>query len=238
METADCQEGSRARGALYVDGFNLYHPIHLNGENHLKWASLWQLGELLCASEGLRLVKVVFCTAVPKHLPDSRDRHNIFNAAQIAQGVTVIKGHHVPEPDRGGYSEKQSDINLALAVILDGLDDVYDTAILLSADSDQVATARAFKERLAPRGKTLLGAVPFERSYPTDYASLGVRVLTVTKMDMERCVMPAQVPGKKGLINRPEPYAPPAGWVHPADRSNSKPPKPPKSWGKAVRMAR
>lgn len=242
MNEVESQVEIERRGALYIDGFNLYHPIHLNGENYLKWASLWRLGELLCEAEGLKLVKVVFCTAVPKHLPDSRDRHNTFNAAQIAQGVTIIKGHHVPEPDKGAgvYSEKQSDINLALSVILDGLDDVYDTAILLSADSDQVATARAFKDRLAPHGKVLIGAVPFERSFPTDYTSLGVRVLTVTKADLEKCVMPEQVPGKTGPINRPGPYAPPEGWVHPNDRPKGKPPKaPPKAaWGKAAKTPR
>jgi hypothetical protein len=128
LKAAECQDQKKPRAAVYIDGFNLYHPIKDSGLNHLKWACLWKLGEMLCAPDGYELAKVVFCTAVPKHLPDSMARHQTFNAAQIARGVLVIKGHHVPEA--GGYSEKQSDINVALSVILDGIDDVYDAAYL------------------------------------------------------------------------------------------------------------
>jgi len=217
-----------------VDGFNLYHPIKESGQEHLKWACLWSLGEMLCAAEGLSLVKVVFCTAMPKHLPDSLSRHQTFNAAQIARGVQVIKGHHVPVGD--GYSEKQSDINVALSLICDGEDDVYDAAFLLSADSDQIATAHMFRQRLAPKGKQLFAAIPPSKTYPVEYKSLGVPKRQISFMMMERCVMPAQVQGKSGMINRPEEYAPPVGWVHPLDRPKGKAPKVPKDikWSKPV----
>ena len=239
MNGDNCQQPEVLRAALYVDGFNLYHPIDLSGDHHLKWIGLWRLGELLCADENMKLVKVVFCTAVPRHLPEQRDRHNTYNAAQRAQGVQIMRGHHVPEPDKGTYSEKQSDINVALSVILDGLDDVYDVAFLLSADSDQVATARAFKERLAPLGKRLIGAIPLERSFPTDYPGLGVGVVIVTKEHLEACVMPADVQGKTGIIRRPDKYAPPSWWVHPDQRPKGKPPKPPKkgAWSKPVKSS-
>lgn len=238
MEDGECQEPAKGRGAVYVDGFNLYYPIHESNQQHLKWASLWDLGELLCEAENLDLVKVVFCTAVPRHLPDSRDRHNKFNAAQIACGVTVLKGHHVPDSETGGHSEKQSDINVALSLILDGLDDVYDVAFLISADSDQVATAKFFNDRLAPKGKRMLAVIPFTKTCPTDYGGLGIAERSVTIDMLEKCIMPAQVQGKSGHpIHRPEPYAPPEGWVHPKDRPKGKPPKAPKreAWSKPFR---
>jgi hypothetical protein len=223
---------SKARGALYVDGFNLYYPIKNSGEEHLKWACLWTLGELICKQHDLRLVTSVLCTAVPHHLPDQRDRHNRFNAAQVARGVTLLKGHHVPEPDRGGYSEKQSDINVALSLIMDGLDDVYDTAFLLSADSDQVATATFFKSRLVPMGKELIAAIPFTKTCPPGYAALGFEAIEVPKLLIEASVMPAQVQGKSGHpVHRPREYDPPVGWVHPSDRPKGSPPKAPKKWG-------
>ena len=206
-----------------MDGFNLYHPIRESGQNHLKWACLWSLGELLCRAEGLELVKVLFCTAMPAHLPDSLSRHQLFNAAQIARGVAVLKGHHVPVGD--SYSEKQSDINVALSLICDGEDDLYDAAFLLSADSDQIATARFFRDRLAPKGKRLFAAIPPNKTVPVEYKSLGVPKRQISFVMMERCVMPAQVQGKNGLINRPHEYAPPEGWVHPSDRPTAKPPK-------------
>lgn len=233
MQEVESQEPSPPRAALYVDGFNLYHPIKESGLKHLKWSCLWRLGEMLCAPDCFQLVKVVFCTAVPKHLPASFARHQTFNAAQIARGVLVLKGHFVP--DNVGHSEKQSDINVALSVMMDGIDDVYDVAYLLSADSDQVATAKFFKHHLASQGKQLFAAIPFGKTYPTDYSSLGVVRRDVSIAMLEHCVMPEQVQGKKGMINRPVEYAPPLGWLHPDVRPKGKPPKPPKkgAWSKA-----
>lgn len=181
---------------------------------------------MLCAAEGLDLVKVVFCTAMPTHLPDSLSRHQLYNAAQIARGVTVLKGHHVPVGD--GYSEKQSDINVALSLICDGEDDLYDAAFLLSADSDQIATAKFFRDRLEGKGKKLFAAIPPTKTFPVEYKSLGVPKRQISLVMMERCIMPAQVQGKTGVINRPDEYVPPAGWVHPRDRPKGKPPKVPK----------
>lgn len=181
-------------------------------------------------------MRVVFCTAVPAHMPEKRDRHNKFNAAQVAAGVTVVKGHHVPEPDKGGYSEKQSDINLAMSVIFDGLDDQYDVAFLLTADTDQVATARFFSERLVPLGKTLIGVAPIDRKPPQQYSEYGIRSITLTKYQIECCVLPEVIQGKSGAIIRPPEYAPPIDWVHPDARPKGKPPKVPKAaWGKAFK---
>lgn len=217
---------------MYVDGFNLYYPIKESGRNYLKWACLWKLGEALSEPYGLSLKKVVFCTAVPAHLPDQRDRHNVFNAAQIARGVKVLKGHHVPEPDRGGYSEKQSDINVALSLMMDGIDDVYDVAFLLSADSDQVATAKFFQDRLSVQGKRLVAAIPFTKTYPPAYKALGVPGIEVTEDMIERCVMPERVDGSTGHpIYRPRAYDPPDWWMHPDQRPRGPFKKKGKVWG-------
>ena len=244
-EAAPESSHARTRAALYVDGFNLYHPINQMNENHLKWACLWRLGEIICEKGGQTLVKVVFCTAVPKVERDvgKHDRHVRFNSAQRARGVEIVLGHYVPEPieedgiatGRTKWTEKQTDINVALALILDGLDDAYDVAFLLSADTDQVATARAFSERLSPRGKQLLGVAPPGRSTPSGYSKYGIKGVNLTKHHIERCVMPAEIQGPEKLIIRPPEYIRPEGWIHPDDWPKEKPPKPPKKWGKAVR---
>lgn len=237
MDDEGSQEPSRGRGAVYIDGFNLYYPIKESKLEHLKWSNLWRLGKLLCDAENLDLVKVVFCTALPKHLPESHERHVKFNAAQSANGVTVIKGHYVPDTERQCYSEKQSDINVALSLMMDGCDDIYDSAFLVSADSDQVATGKFFQERLAPNGKRLFAVIPFSKTFPAHYVGLGVERRNVTIDMIEACLMPEQVQGKVGIIWRPEQYKPPEGWVHPDDRPKGKPPRPPKreAWSRPFR---
>lgn len=204
------------RAAVYIDGYNLYYPVHELGEPFLKWCDLWRLSELICAPKKLALHKVVFCTAVPQHDPEKRDFHNTFNNAIAARGVEILKGHHVYDEERGKYSEKQSDINVALSLIIDGLEDLFDWAFLISADSDQAATARFFKLKL-PHKKFVVvappGRRPPQKSLP--YCDLH---FSLSKQQIEACVMPPYVPGRKGLIRRPAGYAPPEGWVHPDHR--------------------
>jgi len=230
LSDAESQPISAAKAALYIDGFNLYHPIHDLGKPYLKWLNLWKLGEIICGPHGVELVKVVFCTAVPAHLSDSRDRHNTYNAAQRANGVTVVNGHHVHDGVK--WNEKQSDINVALNLMLDAVDDVFDMAILLSADSDQAATARTFKERFPE--KRLLGVAPPNRPVPTKVQPYCFAHFSLPEAKIEHCVMGDMVPGKNGMIRRPAEYTPTDGWMHPDDRPKGKVPKAPKkgAWSK------
>lgn len=239
----------KKRAALYVDGFNLYHPIHRMGvpNNHFKWACLWRLGLNLTAPKGQELVKVVFCTAVPsmQQNADQRARHVKFNDAQRASGVTIVEGHYVPEDiELNGiptgerkWTEKQTDINVSLELIMDGFDDVYDVALLLSADTDQVATARVFTERLAPKGKQLVGVAPPDRTAPSGYSRYKIPSITLKKFDIERCIMPEEIHYDGRVIRRPKEYAPPENWMHPDDRPTGKTPKVPSksAWGPAYK---
>jgi hypothetical protein len=207
--TGESQVKSAKRAALYVDGFNLYHPIEQIGNiAHLKWVSLWRLGEILCEHQQHQLVKVAFCTALPTHKPASHARHLIFNDAQRSCGVEVAEGHYVPAGT--GHAEKQTDINVALTVILDGLDNVYDVAYLLTADTDQVATARFFKERLASKGKELIGVGPLTRKAPKDFTQLGVKRIRLNQYQLKQCLLPQQIQFGEAVLVRPPEYDPPA----------------------------
>lgn len=209
------------RAAVYIDGFNLYHPIKEMGENHLKWCNLWRLSELLCEPNNLTLTKVVLCTAMQIHRPETLGRHRTFNNAQIANGVVVIEGHYIYSDDLGRHTEKQSDINVALSLILDGLDNVYDRAFLISADSDQAATARTFKERLPD--KTLAIVAPPDRHPPEKAVSYSGIGFSIKKEQIESSLLPAYVKGVDGgLFRRPAEYDPPEGWLSPDQRPKRK----------------
>ncbi|MDB2439386.1 NYN domain-containing protein [Hellea sp.] len=212
----------KLRASVYIDGFNLYYPIHEMGEDFMKWSSLWEISELLSEKGGCELQKVVFCTAVPREPDDKRARHNTFNTAQAGQGVTVIKGHHVWDDTAGKYSEKQSDINVALSLLMDAEDDLYDAAYLISADSDQAATARVFKER-HPK-KKLICVAPPSRNPPTKCVAYADFSFTMKKDLIERCIMDNIVPTPSGaMVRRPERYDPPKEWVHPKKRPKFNP---------------
>lgn len=202
------------RAAVYIDGFNLYHRIHDSGHNHLKWQDLWRLSRLICARHGTSLTKVGFFTAVPDAPPQVKARHVTYLTALRSVGVAVTTGHHIIDPASAKRIEKQSDINLALHVIRDAHDNLYDCGYILSADSDQAATARMFKDWFP--AKFLIGVSPPSSKVPDKIKTYADTHFELTLFDLERCVFDHPLIGKSGSpIPRPNEYAPPNGWIRP-----------------------
>lgn len=217
------QEGNDIpRAGVYIDGFNLYHSIHSWNEPYLKWCDLWALSEILCAPNGHRVEKVVLCTAYPKHQDDGTcRRHQSFCNAQRAVGVTVIEGHYIYDSDAKKYTEKQSDINVALSLICDMTDKAVDCAYLLSADSDQSATARVFRERFP--AKWLATVAPPDRRPPEKSAPFANVKFSIKRTQIEDVLLPGYVPNPDGgFVRRPQEYDPPQGWLPPSQRPKRK----------------
>jgi uncharacterized LabA/DUF88 family protein len=206
------------RGAVYIDGFNLYHRLHeyrLDGkrQSHLKWLDLNKLSSLICARHSVNLVKTLFCTAVPDEPADVRARHVTYNTALKSVGVDIERGHHVVD-QHGKRTEKQSDINLALHLICDAQDGKYDCAYILSSDSDQAATARIFKNRFPE--KFLIGISPPGNSVPSKLKTYSDAHFELTMRDIEKCLFDYPLVGLSGKeIPRPPEYTPPIGWIAP-----------------------
>jgi hypothetical protein len=138
----------------------------------------------------------------------------------------TVKGHYVHEDVdcshcRKGWkrpTEKETDINVALSLITDAQDGVFDKAYLVTADSDQAATARVFRDRFPD--KQLVTVAPPGRNFSVDIARYtnGNR-LAITKDHLGWCVLPAIVMrGTNPAGRRPREYDPPAWWVDPRDR--------------------
>jgi NYN domain len=216
----------KIRAALYVDGFNLYHAVKDLNAPFLKWYNLWRLGEIIIPSASEQLVRVVFCSA---HYPgDShkRWRQDQFLNALRNVGVECLLGHYIHE-DRyckncshvwRKPTEKASDLNLGLSLITDAWNDIFDRAYLLTADSDQAATARFLRQTV--KGKSLITVAPPGRNFSANIMQFADERIALTRNHIERSVFPATVLGKAGKPHgrRPREYDPPVGWIHPDDR--------------------
>ena len=214
------------RGAVYVDGFNLYHAINDLGKPHLKWLDLRRLGELIARGHAKTIEKAVFCTAYFPGDFGKKVRHEAYVNALENRDVVVRKGHTSNEPNEckscgrkwEAPREKATDINLALAAYEDALDNVYDAAFIVTADTDQVATFEAIRRRWPE--KQLFAVTPpgrFPSSHLKRFANGGSIKLTEDHIDL--CALPHLVEkaGQRTII-RPREYDPPAGWVHPDNR--------------------
>lgn len=215
------------RGALYVDGYNLYHAIDDLDQPYLKWLNLRKLGELLARGHSKTIERVVYCTAFFPGDHGKKTRHqNYIDALSYYQVETVI-GHTTKEPMKcrlnscghqwDVHREKETDINLALSLYQDAVLDAYDIAFLVTADTDQVSTLK-FMRKYYPHKKVFV-IVPPMRDPSKHLRDLSAGTIKMTIDHLDQCVLPALVAqfGSRSVV-RPHEYTPPEGWVHPDDR--------------------
>jgi hypothetical protein len=204
------------RAAFYVDGFNVYHSLDDLQRPHYKWLDWWALGELLIPSKSETLVRVAMCTALKTSSPEKLTRHRTYLKALEARGVECLRGHFINEKRNCNRCsaewqapvEKQGDVNLAISLIADAHKDVFDHAYLVTADSDQAATARMLKADFPD--KKLTTVVITGRSHSKEIVASADATMTINTGHIERCLLPKLLPGAEAIL-RPTAYDPPGG---------------------------
>jgi uncharacterized LabA/DUF88 family protein len=203
------------RAAVYIDGFNLYHAIDDLNAAHLKWTNYDALSRRIIR-RGEELVRVVWCTAVNRKNVQKMLRWREFKKAQLSVGVICAEGHFTEEPRRcpEGHdyfhpTEKEGDVNLAIHLMSDAHLNVFDIAYLVTADSDQVATARMFRDRFEK--KQIISVSPPGRSHSKEIIKYVHDIRSIGRETIEECLFREAVIIKNGerLAKRPDAYAPP-----------------------------
>lgn len=225
------------RAAFYVDGFNFYHALKdlEKTKPHLKWLDWFSLAKMIAKSHDEEVCKVVICTAPPKHMPpDSVARHSTYMQALMSLGVEVKEGWFLPERQKCRefrcnppgtwirHTEKEGDVSLALSLIEDAYEDVFDTAYLVTSDGDQAPTLKLMQKRFGPSSvspKETVTVSPVWRGSCATSVKLGAlstRTARISVQMLEKCLLPAKLvwtePGpvpRLRRIYRPVEYAPP-----------------------------
>ena len=156
------------RVLVYVDGLNLYHGLRDRGWRRYYWLDARRLAERLLLPDQT-LVAVRYFTARVSAEPGNPDKPRHQNAYLEALAtlpdLTIHYGHFMSRERRcpacgavrRSHEEKMTDVNIAVEMLGDAADDAFDTAILVSADSDLVGPVRAVRER---HGKRVVVAFP------------------------------------------------------------------------------
>ena len=209
------------RGAVYIDGFNLYHAISDLNLNYLKWLNLSALASLIARGHAREIERVVFCSAFFPGDTGKKARHRFYMQALEVVGVQTILGHAVRErmacaDSACGYMweenrEKATDINLALAVAHDAWKGACEVFFLVTADTDQAATL-AYLRDFFPEKKRIVVAPP-GRPPSTHLSSLSHATIRLERRHLEQSLLPGLVhkDGLQGVL-RPKEYDPPVGW--------------------------
>lgn len=147
------------RVVAYIDGFNVYHAIANNLPEKYKWLNYRKFVENFLWPDDI-LQDIFFFTAPPRWDKERLMRHNNYldilkkwlwikiiswNYTSVerkfhADKMPVISPKDaIVSPRRfsyGTYEEKQTDVNLALAIFEGWILDLYDKALIFSGDSD------------------------------------------------------------------------------------------------------
>jgi len=134
------------RTIFYIDGFNLYFGIVASGWANLKWLDVNQLAINL-SKPNQQIVDVNYFTSRVRNSPDKEKRQNTYiEALETHSNVHIYYGRYqsnIIQCYRCGHSysspnEKMTDVNIAVRMLMDAFQNKYDTAILISGDSDLI----------------------------------------------------------------------------------------------------
>ncbi len=132
----------------YMDGFNLYFGLKSKNWRQYYWLDIPGLiHRLLKPNQDLIATKYFTSRVSSQFDPGKSKRQTIYlEALQALPGVTIYYGHYLQNPytchncnaRRTIHSEKMTDVNIATHLLTDAFLDRFDTALLISADSDLV----------------------------------------------------------------------------------------------------
>jgi uncharacterized LabA/DUF88 family protein len=200
-----------ARVLTYIDGFNLYFGLRSKGWKRYLWLNLKQLAESLIQNPTDNLVGTKYFTARVKSPQDKVKRQSIFlEALETLGGVEFFYGKYLINDwtCRNCHqtakipNEKMTDVNIAVELLTDAFQDRFDTAYLISADSDLMPPIQAVK-RLFP-SKRIVAAFPPDR-FSHDLTTVSDAHFTIGRALFAKCQLPEQIQKPDGFIlQRPQ----------------------------------
>lgn len=194
------------RVSAFVDGFNLYHSLKALRDNRLKWLDLWALCNQLTRPKSERLTAVYYFSAYATWLPTQAQRHAAYVAALSARGVTPIMGNF-KRKDRHcrqcgarwtGHEEKETDVNIALSLLKEAVDDTYDTALVVTRDSDIAPAVRMVRQRFPL--KEIVVVAPPNAGHSTELIQAATRKAKINVQQVQRALLPQSVLRSDGSV--------------------------------------
>jgi len=142
------------RVLFFVDGFNLYHALQERKcYRKYKWLDYSLLAKCY-VSRNDKIVGVLLFTAYAHWNPKKEQRHRVLITALQLKGVEVVFGKF-KNRDRvcrlchkcyKSFEEKYTDVNIAIRLFQAAINDEFDTAIIITADSDLVPAIKGIKK--------------------------------------------------------------------------------------------
>jgi uncharacterized LabA/DUF88 family protein len=198
------------RVIAYIDGFNLYFGLKSAGLRRYYWLNLQTMARNLL-KPNQELVFTKYFTSRVSYPPDKQKRQSTFiEALETLNDLRVYYGHYQANPQRcrkcGNKvmvpSEKMTDVNIAVEMMSDAYQDLFDVGILISADSDLTAAVLAVKN-LFPAKRVIVAFPPQRHSAQLQRMAHGF--LQIGRANLAKSIFPDKVQKADGFVlQRPE----------------------------------
>jgi uncharacterized LabA/DUF88 family protein len=207
MEPLSSGKSNMNRVIVYIDGFNLYFGLKSKGWQRYYWLNLRLLSQNLLERDQA-LVKTKYFTSRVRNPAEKAKRQNTFiEALETLNDFEIYYGHYlvnsiecprcrkiIPRPN-----EKMTDVNIAVEMLSDAFQDRYDTAILISADSDLSGPIRKAKA-LFPAKRFVVAFPPERTSY--ELMKLADASFVIGRKKLADSLFPDEVRKTDGFVLR------------------------------------
>lgn len=194
----------------YIDGFNLYFGLKSRKWKRYYWLNLVKLSENLL-KQNQTLVRTKYFTARISNPPGKVARQGIFiEALMTLKNFGIFYGKyksnfHECKRCRAVFetpNEKMTDVNIATELLSDAFANAFDTAFLVSADSDLVAPVRKVLV-LYPK-KRIICVFPPDR-FSKELSKIASGYFTIGRKKLSESVFPGEVLKADGFVLKKPP---------------------------------
>lgn len=182
----------------------MYFGLKAAGFGYTKWLDLVKLSESLLKPDQ-EINKVKYFTSRVGDDPEKQKRQTTYIEALESTGVEVYYGQYQRgrmDCNRCGhvwpyYSEKMTDVNIAVQIIIDAFKDEYDMAMLVSGDSDLVPPIKAVHENF--KQKRVFVAFPPKR-HNASVALVAKGSLVIGRRKLSDSQLPDEITKANGYV--------------------------------------
>ena len=198
---------------VYIDGFNFYYGCIKDTPFH--WLNLAMMCKLLLPKDHIQTIKYFTALVTPwPNDPNKLIRQKVYlRALRTIPNLEIVLGtflsHEVRmplAPPQKGFAkvikteEKGSDVNIATHLLIDGFNNDYDLAVIVSNDSDLLSPICYVKDQLGKQ-------VGLLNPHKNPSVALQPHVLfikNIRKGVLSKSLFPNELQDKQGKFSKPK----------------------------------
>jgi uncharacterized LabA/DUF88 family protein len=142
----------------YIDGFNLYFGLKSKGWRKYYWLDLVRLSQALLKPEQQLMHSHYFTARIRNSRGNNQDarRQSLWlDALATLPDLTIHYGHYLPKrrickscgAQWMSHEEKMTDVNIATQLLTDAYENRFDSALIISGDSDLTTPIKRIRQR-------------------------------------------------------------------------------------------